>query len=103
MTTHVPNFAPKSDQRDLRNSAAIAPVAKPEPAKLDPGRCAPPDPLLRDKEAAALLEISIATFWRRVKDGTVPPPIKIGSMSRWPRSEILAVIDRAKAARDAVA
>ena len=66
---------------------------------LDPDRCAPPDPLLKDKEAAALLEVSHATFWRRVADGTVPRPIKIGAMSRWPRSEILAVIERAKAAR----
>lgn len=58
------------------------------------------DPLLKDKEAAPLLGISIPTFWRRVADGTVPKPIKLGALSRWPRSEILAVIERAKAARD---
>lgn len=60
-----------------------------------------PDPLLKDKEAAALLGMSVPTFWRRVRDKTVPTPIKLGSMSRWPRSEVLDVIERAKAARAA--
>ena len=57
------------------------------------------DYLIRDNEAAALLCCSKATFWRRVSDGTIPRPLKIGGMSRWPRSEILAVIDQAKAQR----
>lgn len=61
------------------------------------------DPLLRDKEAAPILGISVPTFWRRVADGTVPKPIKLGALSRWPRSEILAVIERAKDARDSAA
>lgn len=59
------------------------------------------DPLLRDWEGAALLGVSVPTWWRRVKDGTVPKPIKLGGMSRWPQSEIIEVIERAKAARDA--
>ncbi|BAB51909.1 msr5461 [Mesorhizobium japonicum MAFF 303099] len=59
------------------------------------------DPLLRDIEAAAILGMSKPTFWRRVRDKTAPQPVKIGGMSRWPRSEILAVIERAKAARNA--
>jgi len=57
------------------------------------------DPLLKDREAAPILGISIPTFWRRVADGTIPKPLKLGSLSRWPRSEILEVIERAKAAR----
>ncbi|VDS07167.1 Helix-turn-helix domain protein [Paracoccus haematequi] len=57
------------------------------------------DPLLKDKEAAPLLGISVPTFWRRVADGTIPKPVKLGSTSRWPQSEILEVIERAKAAR----
>lgn len=60
---------------------------------------APVDPLLKDREAAPILGISVPTFWRRVADGTVPKPIKLGASSRWPQSEILAVIERAKAAR----
>ena len=59
------------------------------------------DPLIRDRVAADVLGCSTATFWRRVADGTIPPPVKIGGMSRWPQSEILAVIEQAKAERGA--
>lgn len=61
----------------------------------------PADPLLTAREAAPLLGISVPTFWRRVADGTVPKPIKLGALSRWPQSEILQVIETAKAARAA--
>ena len=57
------------------------------------------DPLLIAREAAGILQISVPTFWRRVADGTVSKPVKLGGLSRWPRSEILAVIETAKAAR----
>lgn len=57
------------------------------------------DPLLTAREGAAILQVSIPTFWRRVADGTVPKPVKIGALSRWPRSEVLAVIEQAKARR----
>lgn len=59
------------------------------------------DPLLTAREAAPLLGISVPTFWRRVADGTVPKPIKLGALSRWPQSEVLQVIETAKAARTA--
>lgn len=57
------------------------------------------DPLIRDGDAALMLGCSKATFWRRVADGTIPRPVKIGGMSRWPQSEILDVIETAKAER----
>ncbi|MCP9484115.1 DNA-binding protein [Shimia sp. CNT1-13L.2] len=57
------------------------------------------DPLLKVGEAADLLSISVPSFWRRVADGSVPKPIKLGSASRWPQSEILDVIEMAKANR----
>lgn len=57
------------------------------------------DPLLNAREGAAVLRISIPTFWRRVADGTVPKPVKIGALSRWPQTEVLAVIELAKARR----
>jgi excisionase family DNA binding protein len=57
------------------------------------------DPLLTVREAAPMLGVSIPTFWRRVADGTISKPIKLGALSRWPRSEIIEVIERAKAAR----
>ena len=53
--------------------------------------------LLSDNAAAALLGISRATFWRRVKDGTFPQPVKIGGATRWRRAELLAAVDRLSA------
>lgn len=58
------------------------------------------DLLIKDGEAAGMLGCSKATFWRRVADGTIPRPVKIGGMSRWPQSEIVSVIERAIAQRD---
>lgn len=57
--------------------------------------------LLTYRESAKILAISVPTFWRRVADGTIPKPIKIGSASRWPLSEVLAVVDAAKKSRGA--
>ncbi|TGV90023.1 helix-turn-helix domain-containing protein [Mesorhizobium sp. M00.F.Ca.ET.158.01.1.1] len=59
------------------------------------------DPLIRDKEAAAMLSVSVRTFWRWVSEGDAPRPLKMGGISRWPRSEISGMIERAKAAREA--
>jgi predicted DNA-binding transcriptional regulator AlpA len=57
------------------------------------------DPLLTAREGAKVLQVSVPTFWRRVADGTVPQPVKIGALSRWPSSEITQVIEHAKARR----
>ena len=57
------------------------------------------DPLITDAEGAAMLNCSKATWWRRVADGTIPPAIKIGGMSRWKRSDAVDVIERAAANR----
>ncbi len=59
------------------------------------------DPLLTAREGADLLQISVPTFWRWVANGTLPRAVKLGGMSRWPRSELLAVIEHAKANRAA--
>ncbi len=59
------------------------------------------DPLLTVKESAAILHVSVPTFWRWVANAQVPKPVKLGALSRWPQSEILAVIETAKAARSA--
>ena len=58
-----------------------------------------PDPLLNRKEVGSLIGVSSVTVWRRVKDGTLPKPIEIGGTRRWPKSEILACIEKAKNAR----
>ena len=57
--------------------------------------------LLSVKEIAAAYGCSVTTIWRRVSDGTLPKPIKIGGMSRWKSSEIEEVVDRAVQAREA--
>ena len=50
------------------------------------------DPLLKAKEVADFLQVSIPTLYRRVADGTLPRPVKLGGLSRWSQSEILAAI-----------
>ena len=51
--------------------------------------------LISDKTGAALLDLSRSSWWRRVNDGTVPPPIRIGGATRWRLDEVLAAIERA--------
>lgn len=50
--------------------------------------------LVKDTEAAAIIGVSKATWWRRVADGTMPQPIRIGSITRWKLSEIAAAIEK---------
>lgn len=54
------------------------------------------DPLLKAREVAAMLSISIASLYRRIGDGTLPPPIKLGHLARWSRADIVAAIAQAK-------
>lgn len=61
----------------------------------------PVDPLLTDKESAAILRVGVSTFRRYVARGLIRGPLKLGGISRWPQSEIEAVIEAAKAQRDA--
>lgn len=57
------------------------------------------DTLLTVRECTKILQMSTPTFYRRVADGTLPKPIKMGSLSRWPRSEIISAIETAKTKR----
>lgn len=50
--------------------------------------------LLRDSDCAVIIGCSKATWWRRVADGTMPQPVRIGSMTRWKLSEVLSAIER---------
>lgn len=50
--------------------------------------------IVRRKEALVMLGVSSATLHRRLKDGTVPQPLRLGPNSvGWKESTILAVID----------
>lgn len=55
--------------------------------------------LIQDKVAAEMVGCSRATFWHCVKDGTIPAPIRIGGLTRWPVSEITTLIKSATKAR----
>ena len=59
-----------------------------------------PAELMSDQPSAAWLGLSRATFWRRVADGTLPRPIRLGGRTLWRRSELRAVIDNLAAERD---
>lgn len=61
------------------------------------------DPLLTADECCKILGCSKPTFWRWTKSNFIPKPVKLGKFSRWPRSEILETIERAKAARQVAA
>ncbi len=56
--------------------------------------------MLDVRDLAEEFNCNPSTIWRRVADGTLPKPIKIGGLTRWVRPEIDTVIDRAKAVRD---
>ncbi|RLJ36150.1 hypothetical protein BCF46_3924 [Litoreibacter meonggei] len=43
--------------------------------------------------------VSSPTFWRRVADATIPRPVKLGRLSRWPQSGIMRVIEAANTPR----
>lgn len=62
-----------------------------------------PAMLISDQCGANLLGISRATWWRRVNDGTLPKPVRIGGLTRWSRKEVMAVLDQALVKRDEVA
>ncbi|WP_312795587.1 helix-turn-helix transcriptional regulator [Tianweitania sp.] len=53
------------------------------------------DPLLRAQEVADLLKVSIPTIYRRMADGSLPKPVKLGAVARWPQSEIIAAVKAA--------
>ena len=44
--------------------------------------------LIKDRDAILILSCSRATFWRRVADGAIARPLKIGGLSRWKLSDI---------------
>ncbi len=61
------------------------------------------DPLLNIREVSALIHKSVPSVYRDVSLGLLPKPIKLGGSARWPQSEILDVIEKAKASRGVAA
>lgn len=56
--------------------------------------------LLSDREAARRLGVSRSTWWRRVRDRTMPQPVRIGGATRWRADEIEAAIEELTAERE---
>jgi len=54
------------------------------------------DPLLKATEVTTFLRISVASLYRRMADGTLPKPIKLGGASRWSQRDIIAAVEAAK-------
>ena len=56
------------------------------------------DPLLTDRQVAEIMSCGRSTIWRWAAEGTIPQPLKIGGVSRWRKSSIMALIEKAEAA-----
>ncbi len=48
------------------------------------------EPLLTIAEVAQQLRLSRTTIYRRVADGTLPKPLKLGTLVRWEPADIRA-------------
>lgn len=53
------------------------------------------DSLIRDRDVADMLGCAKSTVWRHAATGIIPKPVKIGGMSRWRKSGIVAMINEA--------
>jgi predicted DNA-binding transcriptional regulator AlpA len=49
---------------------------------------------------ASFLGVNVRTVWRRVADGELPKPVKVGRSVRWFDSEIAEYQKRLRSARD---
>ena len=85
----------KSD-KDIMNRAC--PDLGHDDAEVNIGRTGG-DRLLRVKEAADTLAISVRALYRLVANGQLPAPLKIGKSTRFPVSDIEHYIDALKNGR----
>jgi prophage regulatory protein len=59
------------------------------------------DRLLRLPEVQSIVGLCRAMIYRAVASGRFPEPVKLGRVSAWPESEVLAWIEARKAERSA--
>lgn len=51
--------------------------------------------LLREKEIVpSLIPVARSTWWKWVREGKVPQPIRIGGMTAWKTEDIRALIEK---------
>jgi len=64
---------------------------------------APRDRLLPLPAVQQIIGFKTSTIYKKVANGELPAPIKIGGASRWSQNELLEWIDHLKAERDSAA
>lgn len=55
-----------------------------------------PERLIDAEELCDSLQVCRATLYSLIKKGTIPPPIKLGRLSRWPASVPTDVINASR-------
>jgi len=57
------------------------------------------DGLMSAPEVAMMFCVSRRTLWRMAGGGRLPKPVKVGGMTRWMRSEVLATLEKLRRSR----
>lgn len=55
-----------------------------------------PPKLLRDRDLARTLNISVRSVWKLVADGELPAPIRLGRSTRWREHDIARWLESPK-------
>lgn len=55
---------------------------------------------LKLSELMAYLKLGRSSIYRRIEDGSLPKPIKLGRLSRFKQSEVLEALSRMETRRD---
>ncbi len=61
------------------------------------------DRLLRAREVADMLAVSLRGVWRLASEGHIPAPIKLGGATRWRESDLRRLLNEADGQRPAKA
>ena len=91
---------PQSQREASEKAFALKKASGSDVTSFHQGFGADVDRLLTSKEVCEWLGRSHASLYRDIAAGLINPPLKIGHSSRWPASEIRALIEKAKAACD---
>jgi predicted DNA-binding transcriptional regulator AlpA len=59
---------------------------------VTPSTPSDPNRLIRLSEVLKIIPIARATWWLWVKNGTAPPPIRLGRCTCWKYSDVIAMI-----------
>lgn len=60
------------------------------------------DSLLTLSEVLKLTRVSSSTIYRWIEEGSFPPPVKAGRLSRWRASEVAGFIDGLSTANELI-